>query len=725
MKNKFILIAIVLIIIIFTVFIFSFFNKDSDEQKKSDLFSSSRYSIEVNGLDLIENDFKAGEIDLETALIYKVKFIFGDSSFPDKYFVNNNLFEDMGVFVDVQENWENLSEETKSSLEPYFLRPDNPESFISKAVNQEIKISEKNNFEIIKSVNAADRPVSYKSDDSLVTADKNIKVWYLEKKEFVDDKEKITKLYYDVAKKIVNNLNTDKAYSEYVELLGKKPPSDGTLGEDSKTDIYIVPNNSPLFGGFGFSVGGLNVPDNGKGKSSFILVNNNLNDVELRTTTVHELFHAFQRAFKCSFAKNNIWWIEGTATWSEDLIYPEDNTEQGYVKRFIPKPEKSLFENGELFEYGAYLFPFYLSNKYDKTVITNIFNGCETTNGDPVKSADNNIEEGFKKNWKEFTLWNYNQKPVEYYKNADKSKKFTEHTSESGKDFETTFISFVGEENYSFKSINPLSTYLMSFLIADEEEEIRKVSFENLKNFGDQSEKGGIKAIVYPKKSSAYIEDWTRESRRSFCFDMPKEDIDKIILIFSNGDIKNKINESSIKVKATESCYEINQGEKMMINPIFGLTPNFSGTLDYEAKGVLEKDSVPDNAKYPYMGKWKVEVSYLETFPSQSLGGITVEGMEWTYDHVLEFDLSKVEDDSFEINLLGGDFHTGDMDIYNEISGLTNVVPETTVSWDISQKGLISEMSEEGCKINLPEFVLYNSGGYRDLPYPITLEIKK
>ena len=47
------------------------------------------------------------------------------------------------------------------------------------------------------------------------------------------------------------------------------------------------------------------------------------------------------------------------------------------------------------------------------------------------------------------------------------------------------------------------------------------------------------------------------------------------------------------------------------------------------------------------------------------------------------------------------------------------------MDWDVPQKGVISEMTENSAKIGLPGFVLYNSGGYHSLPHPIVLEIKK
>lgn len=721
MNKKIILIIIIFFIIIILGFGTYFFLPIGEKNDKNE-FNDPRYSTEPTGLDFIQKDLDENKINLENALIYKVKFLFNDPTLPKKYASANGPFEDGGTFAEVQENWDKLSVETKKILEPYFLRPDNPESAISKIMNDEIKAPQTGLFKLIDKAYAFDRPLSYKSDDTLVTADGKIKVWYLEKKEMIGDKEEVTKIYYDIAQKIVSNLNTDQAYAQYVGLLGKIPPSDGSLGGDEKTDIYIGPSG---FAQLGTSYG-VNVPDNGNGRSSFIIIKNDLDDKNLKTTTVHELFHAFQRAFDCWIYKANWWWIEGTATWSEDFIYPKDNTEQGHVPSFIPKPEISLFKNGDNFEYGAYVFPFYLSNTYDRMTITKIFEGCSGS-GDPLASADKNISGGFKKNWREFTLWNYNRKPIENYKNNDKSKIFPGSSSELGGNSETHFVSLLGESSYPTKLLEPLTAQVISYPLMDENNEIRKMTFKNLKNFTGKTDKAGIKAIIYPKKNAPYIEDWTNLEKRSFCFDKVDENLEKVVLIFSNAELKDKITATEIKIKNTNSCYDIDQAETMTVKPLFAVTPNYVGTLKYKAEGSLKKDSVPAKTKYSYLGKWTVNVNYLEQFPPQSIGGITATKMDFSYNHVLEFDLSidsVINDGIFEVTTKEGNFKTPGWDVNNEITGQNVNVTQTAIPWDVPQKGVISEMTENGCKISLPDFVLYNSGGYRNLPHPIILEIK-
>lgn len=683
-----------------------------------------RYYSGPTGLDLIDQALTDKKIDLDTALIYKVKFVFRDPTLPKEYFTKEFPFEEGGTFAEVSENWDKLSSTTKEILAPYFKRPDDPESYISKSLNGEIQ-APKVGLGLIKTAQAFDRPLSYKSDDSLNTADGKIKVWYLEKKETVNGREEITKLYYPVAQKIVANLNTDGAYAQFVGLLGKTPPSDGSLGGDNKTDIYVVPTGySLLLNEDNSSSQGVNAPDGPTNGSSFILIRDNLNAKYLKTTTVHEIFHAFQRSFNCWLTKANWWWIEGTATWSEDMIYPKEDSEQGYVESFIPRPDTSLFGNGKNFEYGAYVFPFYLSNTYDRGVITKVFEGCKDSNN-PLDSAEKNIDGGFKKNWKEFTLWNFNQKPVEYYKNADQSKKFPANTSQNSNN-DLIFLA-PGETPIPTKELKPLTAQVIETFFS-ETQGVRKAVFKDLKNFTGKTNKASIRAIIYPKNNGQpYIEDWTEKESRSFCFDKADENFDRIILIFGNAELKNKIEAANIKVKTSESCYAIEQSETMTVNPIFAVTAGYTGTLKYQAEGELAKDSVPAKAKYPYLGKWKVKVDYLEHFPAQRVYSIVSSPMDFSYNHYLEFDLSAesvLKDGTVSVVTKEGKFETPGWTVHNDISNQSVTVPQNKTLWDVPQKGVISDMTANGCKISLPDFVLYNSGGYRNLPHPIVLEIK-
>jgi hypothetical protein len=151
-----------------------------------------------------------------------------------------------------------------------------------------------------------------------------------------------------------------------------------------------------------------------------------------------------------------------------------------------------------------------------------------------LQSAENTIDGGFKKNWKEFTLWKYNKKPVENYKNGDLSKIFSGDTSESGGNAGLNFVSELGEIPYATAELAPLTAQVISYVLVNDDNQIRKMTFRNLKNFTGKTDRAGIKAVIYPKSGTPYIEDWPKKKAAVSVWIRPMKIIDNVILIFSN-----------------------------------------------------------------------------------------------------------------------------------------------------------------------------------------------
>jgi len=94
----------------------------------------------------------------------------------------------------------------------------------------------------------------------------------------------------------------------------------------------------------------------------------------LKATAAHELFHAVQRATGYPWDDEvaipyyrwlrEQWWLESTATWAEEITFPEVNDYFGYISYFLSNPEESISYNGGLENslrvYGAAIFPGYL-----------------------------------------------------------------------------------------------------------------------------------------------------------------------------------------------------------------------------------------------------------------------------------------------------------------------------------------------------------------------------
>lgn len=136
-----------------------------------------------------------------------------------------------------------------------------------------------------------------------------------------------------------------------------------------------------------------------------IWMDNSLSDRYNKLTSCHELFHLVQHTYNVSSS----WFKEASSMWIEEKIYDALDGYEGYESGFQTKPHYSLdtFVSGELYQYGAVLWNFYLEENFGNQAIQTIW---EKPYGSAITAAnsylqDNNssITEEFPK----FVAWNY------------------------------------------------------------------------------------------------------------------------------------------------------------------------------------------------------------------------------------------------------------------------------------------------------------------------------
>ena len=116
-----------------------------------------------------------------------------------------------------------------------------------------------------------------------------------------------------------------------------------------------------------------------------VLLDNNYTDVgvyvqssgldALHVTAAHEFNHALQ--FGYYQGSDGIWWQEATATWMEDVVYPEVDDYLQYFSSFLRYPEESLDRSSssptDLHVYGACLFAHFLEQRYGAAAVRQIW----------------------------------------------------------------------------------------------------------------------------------------------------------------------------------------------------------------------------------------------------------------------------------------------------------------------------------------------------------------
>ena len=202
-----------------------------------------------------------------------------------------------------------------------------------------------------------------------------------------------------------------------INQLGYHPPmSDG----DGVYDIYI--KNLAIQSAYGFTYPivytELTTP-------SYMEIDNNFTDNiypqnsrgfnGLRVTAAHEFFHAIQFGYYADFGA--AWWQELTATWMEDVAYPNVNDFYQYMSCprnfscFYDDPEASLDKfSGSLHPFGASIFAHHLEQVYDADVIKGSWELLKRR--DPSKYSLSLIDDGmplggFAQVMPRFAAWNY------------------------------------------------------------------------------------------------------------------------------------------------------------------------------------------------------------------------------------------------------------------------------------------------------------------------------
>ena len=176
-------------------------------------------------------------------------------------------------------------------------------------------------------------------------------------------------------------------YEEVTKLGYRKPLSDGTLGGNSKTDVYLADVGSEGYYGYCTSdassastasqIDAYCVLDNDYARSQFPYHTATEN---LHVTAAHEFFHAVQFAYD---ADEDDWFMEGTAAWMEDEVYDGvDDNRQYLAASMLSDPYVPLDTGSGDFEYGAWIFWRYLSESAragaadDPTVIRNVWHAA-------------------------------------------------------------------------------------------------------------------------------------------------------------------------------------------------------------------------------------------------------------------------------------------------------------------------------------------------------------
>jgi len=595
--------------------------------------------------DLIDQALTEGRIDEETALTYKILSLVGHPSLPAE-FKGYDLpgADNVSVLAEMKlklRDPSTLRPETVELLTPIFRRPYDSDSYFYPGLESSV-------------LSAGIQALAVRPDCGRFRV--------------LDTANGVFRIYYEseaqrgLAEASVSALDS-RVYDSLVSLMGSgrigpgSPFDDsaeslcGTPEEQRKYDIFITsrlphPNESARALTFLEDILGRN------DGTSYILINANNNTTgAVPYVVAHELMHAFQYTYDIFTTWHDYAWLkEATATWAEWHIYPDESRQDrhGFAHYFLdPKTwlhshesisEAALSDGVNYHPYGAYLWPFFLSNTTSAGpgIVRTIWDDSLSMNSLAANNAA--IPGGFQKQFKEFTLQNYNQGPANLYRDSDSL---------------TWGVNELIPEHFSSATISLTTASLPAatvFPLAAAYYNIRpdsQVRFIDFRLGVINAQPGaGLKAIVRRVgETGGHVEDWGGLAERIFCRDRPTENIEQIILILSNSnwDTLATLQGSDIQADITTS-------------PCF---PSGTGTVTQKRTYTLvaadgSKDQVTDEVSASFT------VTYLE---SQSSPGILLSfaatgSMTWSFEEIsssiIDYDHTVVPPCTYELDPVNG-----------------------------------------------------------------------
>lgn len=307
------------------------------------------------------------------------------------------------LFMEIRHNWDRFSAKTREVLKPYFERPTLEHTYDTP------------HFKI---------HYDTQGDNAVPNED------------WVESCAKVLEHVWDME----------------VNVLGYKAPPNDSLhplpinnGGDSKYDIYLLSLDQQILG---YTAWDSILWANPASWTSYIVLDNDYDDYGsrhtqlewLQVTFAHEFFHAVQMGydpFEHDPESGYSYWMEMSATWMEDMVYDDVNDYLGYLSAFFDFPWLSLKtfrSEKDVHPYGSCVWPIYLSEKFGRDIIKDIWEKCGEVAGDNViepssdgKSATDKVLEArgsnFDDAFREFTVWNYftadRARPNTFYSEGD------------------------------------------------------------------------------------------------------------------------------------------------------------------------------------------------------------------------------------------------------------------------------------------------------------------
>lgn len=483
---------------------------------------------------LIEQARERGEIDDETALVYQVFATFGDERLPIRFRGDDSGVIDSDAVSEATLRFADLSPTTRETLVPFLIPPVYAGSWYDLRMNAQIGASQV----MTGPVEFITERCQEVADDLLIPLETDhFVVWFPP-----NDSQ-----FFQRALQISANLE-NRIYPILTDLF-IEPKKDTGLGcnpSDGRHDVFMVYDPIPDYDNV-LAMVSLYPGQDCKAAATYMQVLQQ-GDSEV-AIMAHEFMHMIQRSYNPAVECFDPWWKESTANWAIDYFEAIDpaadsQAEHGYAEAYLESTHRQLVDVGEgddIREYGAYLWPFYLSHytgSYRPQLIAEIYAATEVAGkGNLYKVIDDLVDGGWETRWPEFAAFNPNLAPKNLYEQWDQLQVRWQSGTKFGswnnmtQDDDLYYVWYLanGHENAPY-FIGDLGIYYEEFAMGDD---VRLVAVAN--PFVGMPFMRLQALIKRPGKDWEGPVDWSGSKWTVVCQDDPAQKLERMILIYSNS----------------------------------------------------------------------------------------------------------------------------------------------------------------------------------------------
>ena len=503
-----------LILIALAAAVFFTLRKNGESGKSPDDFSVADPEIraileagqpeepyEETSTEKIDAAFADGKISPEKYALLSMSAVYSPEKLPAEFSGAADTEPDHAfLYAVIYENWGNFSEETKAALLPYLLPPTDPKSYFYEAAESGAKQS------FLPKLFGASPAMAAGGDTE--------------------------KLEIDAKTSVIYKKNASAAVKEHADWMRLAAaiaiPKFKDLLSINPNFIFIYPTGAAKIGrAYGDAE---LLPD--AGGVCEVRIKDNLDFIKTSATVAHEIFHCFQNFYGFKYLGEMKWFMEATAVWSEDFIFPTQRTEHEYDDSFLDHMPWDLLSQRANRHYGSYLWFFYLVQKNTPETIAYIFQRIKENNSKPRQALETLPD--FNDAFKEFVFWDWNYKPYQYFQDSP----YFPEVHPNGGSRQNKMIKNPGNYPAEVALDKGAAKYYIYGFSGDK---VKFIKFD-LEGMGiDNDNKTTAVQALYKVKDSWYYEDWTGLKTRSFCRDLDGENIDGLIAIVSNSDLNQNL----------------------------------------------------------------------------------------------------------------------------------------------------------------------------------------